>query len=93
MLIKTSENRPNPDEPKSSERVVTSIPEYAFEQRGVTKRGVIERQAQMGRFRADRRVETERVDGAVVLRQFTGDRTLKWATRLFRRGWDAIKWD
>jgi len=70
------------------EILTTSIPERALR---VKDRGrVIERQAQVGQFRGDRKIDYEKVDGALVMRQFTGDRTLRWATGRFREGWDRI---
>jgi len=73
---------------KSSELRVSSIPAHALE---VKDRGVvIERQARVGQFRGDRKIDYEKVDGALVMKQFVGDRTLKFSTGAFRRGWDRI---
>ena len=70
------------------EILTTSIPAHAL---AVKDRGrVIERQARVGQFRGDRRIDYERVDGALVMRQFVGERTLRWSTGAFRRGWDRI---
>ena len=88
MLIKTSENRPKPSESKSSERLTTSIPEYTLKYGN--KREVLDRHAEVGKFQAGRKIDYEKVDGAVVMKQFIGERTLKFSTSAFRRGWDRI---
>jgi len=92
MLIKTSENRPEPPSPTSSERLVTSIPRSAVEgQSKAERRRRLDVHARAGAFRSDRRLEfDDSREDAIVIRQYKGDRKLNWATGAFRRGWERI---
>lgn len=88
MLIKNPDKPTQPDMVKGSGRLVSSIPEHALSVKEHKK--VLEHHARVGQFRADRKLEYEKVDGAVVMRQFIGDRTLRWSTDTFRKGWERI---